>query len=71
MAVAGLGSGTLVAALPAAAAAVAPAGRTAVATGLTNTGKTLGGAFASCAFAIALAAGAPLGPTAGSARRAA
>lgn len=62
MAVAGLGSGVLVAALPAAAAAVAAAGRTAVATGLTNTGKTLGGAFASCAFAIALAAGAPLGP---------
>jgi MFS family permease len=62
MAVAGLGSGVLVAALPAAAAAVAPAGRTAVATGLTNTGKTLGGAFASCAFAIALANGAPLGP---------
>jgi MFS family permease len=61
MAVAGLGSGVLVAALPAAAAAVAPRGRTAVATGLTNTGKTLGGAFASCAFAIALATGAPLG----------
>ena len=66
MAVAGLGSGTLVAALPAAAAAVAPAGRTAVATGLTNTGKSLGGAFASCGFAIALAAGAPAGGTAGS-----
>ncbi len=66
MAVAGLGSGTLVAALPAAAAAVAPAGRTAVATGLTNTGKSLGGAFASCGFAIALAAGAPVGGTAGS-----
>jgi MFS family permease len=66
LAVAGLGSGTLVAALPAAAAAVAPAGRTAVATGLTNTGKSLGGAFASCGFAIALAAGAPAGGTAGS-----
>lgn len=66
MAVAGLGSGTLVAALPAAAAAVAPLGRTAVATGLTNTGKSLGGAFASCGFAIALAAGAPAGGTAGS-----
>jgi len=65
MAVAGLGSGALVAALPAAAAAVAPAGRIAVATGLTNTGKSLGGAFASCAFAVALAAGAP-GGTAGS-----
>ena len=66
MVVAGLGSGTLVAALPAAAAAVAPTGRTAVATGLTNTGKSLGGAFASCGFAIALAAGAPAGGTAGS-----
>ena len=66
MAVAGLGSGALVAALPAAAAAVAPIGRTAVATGLTNTGKSLGGAFASCAFAVALATGAPAGGTAGS-----
>ncbi|GAA2751363.1 MFS transporter [Amnibacterium kyonggiense] len=66
MVIAGLGSGTLVAALPAAAAAVAPAGRTAVATGLTNTGKSLGGAFASCGFAIALATGAPAGGTAGS-----
>lgn len=66
MVIAGLGSGVLVAALPAAAAAVAPAGRTAVATGLTNTGKSLGGAFASSGFAIALAAGAPAGGTAGS-----
>jgi MFS family permease len=59
MVVAGLGSGALVAALPAAAAAAAPAGRTGVATGLTNTSKVLGGSFASATFAVALAAGAP------------
>ncbi|MFP5359827.1 MAG: MFS transporter [Actinomycetes bacterium] len=57
MVVAGLGSGALVAALPAAAAAAAPAHQTAQATGLTNTTKTIGGAFASAAFAIALATG--------------
>ena len=60
MVVAGLGSGALVAALPAAAAAAAPAGRTGVATGLTNTTKVLGGSFASAAFAVALASGAPV-----------
>ena len=60
IAIAGLGSGALVAALPAAAAAAAPVGRTAVATGLTNTTKVLGGSFASATFAIALASGAPL-----------
>jgi MFS family permease len=60
MVVAGLGSGALVAALPAAAAAAAPAGRTGVATGLTNTTKVLGGSFASAAFAVALATGAPV-----------
>ena len=59
MMVAGLGSGALVAAIPAAAAAAAPSGRTAVATGLTNTTKVLGGSFASAAFAVALASGAP------------
>ncbi|MGY1668424.1 MFS transporter [Geodermatophilus sp. SYSU D00696] len=57
MVVAGLGSGALVAALPAAAAAAAPPGRTGVATGLTNTTKVLGGSFASAVFAVALAAG--------------
>lgn len=57
MVVAGLGSGALVAALPAAAAAAAPADRTAMATGLTNTTKTVGGSFASSAFALALASG--------------
>ncbi|PJI93883.1 MFS transporter [Luteimicrobium subarcticum] len=58
MVVAGLGSGALVAALPAAAAAAAPRERTAVATGLTNTTRTLGGSFASAVFALALASGA-------------
>ncbi|MGR6966917.1 MFS transporter [Geodermatophilus sp. URMC 61] len=60
MVVAGLGSGALVAALPAAAAAAAPAGRTGVATGLTNTTKVLGGSLASAVFAVALASGAPV-----------
>ncbi|XTR52798.1 MFS transporter [Pseudarthrobacter sp. So.54] len=54
MAVAGIGSGALVAALPSAAAAAAPLNRTAMATGLTNTTKTIGGAFASAVFGIAL-----------------
>ncbi|NYG59158.1 MFS family permease [Nocardioides daedukensis] len=56
MAVAGLGSGVLVAALPAAAAAAAPSDRTGFATGMTNATKTVGGAIASAVFAIALAA---------------
>lgn len=55
MVVAGLGSGALVAALPAAAAAAAPQHQTGVATGLTNSVKTVGGAIASCVFGIALA----------------
>jgi len=55
MTVAGLGSGALVAALPATAAAAAPAERTGFATGMTNTTKTVGGAIASSVFAIALA----------------
>ena len=54
MAVAGLGSGALVAALPAAAAAAAPPDRTGLATGMTNATKTIGGAIASAVFAIAL-----------------
>jgi MFS family permease len=58
MGIAGLGSGALVGALPAAAAAAAPRGQTGVATGLTNTTKTIGGSFASAVFAIVLAAGA-------------
>jgi len=66
--VAGIGSGALVAALPSAAASVAPFGQTGVATGLTNTTKTLGGAIASCIFGLALFSGAPTGDeaTAGS-----
>jgi MFS family permease len=56
MAIAGLGSGALVAALPAAAAAAAPPERTSIATGMTNGTKTVGGAIASAIFAIALTA---------------
>jgi MFS family permease len=55
MAVAGIGSGALIAALPAAAAAAAPPERTGFATGMTNATKTVGGAIASSIFAIALA----------------
>jgi MFS family permease len=54
MVVVGIGSGALVAALPSAAAAAAPPTQTGVATGLTNSVKTLGGAVASCVFGIAL-----------------
>ncbi|MET0297521.1 MAG: MFS transporter [Microbacterium sp.] len=57
MAVAGLGSGALLAALPAAAAAAAPRGQTGVASALTNTTKTIGGTFASAVFGVVLAAG--------------
>lgn len=58
MVVVGLGSGALVAALPAAAASAAPHSQTSVATGLTNSVKTVGGAVASCVFGIALFHGA-------------
>jgi MFS family permease len=54
MAIAGVGSGALVAALPASAAAGAPENRTAFATGMTNATKNVGGAIASAIFAIAL-----------------
>ncbi len=57
MCVAGLGSGALVGALPAAAAAAAPLGQTGIAAALTNTTKTIGGSFASAVFGIVLAAG--------------
>jgi MFS family permease len=57
MVVAGLGSGALVAALPAAAAAAAPRGQTGIAAGMTNTTKTIGGAFASAIFGVVLVAG--------------
>jgi MFS family permease len=56
--IAGIGSGALVAALPAAAAAAAPRGQTGIASGLTNTTKTIGGTFASAVFGVLLAAGA-------------
>jgi len=58
MAIAGIGSGALVGALPSAAAAAAPRGQTGIATALTNTTKTIGGSFASATFAIVLAIGA-------------
>ena len=54
MLLAGIGSGALVASLPAAAAAAAPPDRTGFVTGMTNTTKTIGGAIASSIFAIAL-----------------
>ena len=57
MAIAGLGSGALVGALPAAAAAASPRGQTGISTALTNTTKTIGGSFASAVFAIVLVAG--------------
>lgn len=58
MVVAGIGSGALVAALPSTAAAAAPDRQTGVATGLTNSVKTVGGAVASCVFGLALMEGA-------------
>ncbi|MFM9876789.1 MAG: MFS transporter [Rhodoglobus sp.] len=64
MAIAGIGSGALVGALPSAAAAAAPRGQTGIATALTNTTKTIGGSFASATFAIVLAAGAATAVTA-------
>ncbi|MRG60980.1 MFS transporter [Agromyces sp. CFH 90414] len=67
MVIAGIGSGALVAALPAAAAAAAPVHQTGVATGLTNSVKTVGGAIASCVFGIALAGHALGGAAAGGA----
>ncbi len=57
MAIAGIGSGALVAALPAAAAAAAPHGQTGIAAGMTNTTKTIGGAFASAIFGVVLVTG--------------
>ena len=58
MLIAGLGSGALVAALPAAAAAAAPRSQTGVATGMTNTTKTLGGSIAAAVFGVVLLTGA-------------
>ncbi|MCS5734009.1 MFS transporter [Herbiconiux daphne] len=64
MFIAGLGSGALVGALPAAAAAAAPPGQTGIAAGLTNTTKTIGGSFASAIFAVVLFQGASTAVTA-------
>ena len=58
MFIVGLGSGVLVGAMPAAAAAAAPRGQTGIAAALTNTTKTIGGSFASSVFAIVLVIGA-------------
>lgn len=58
MFIAGLGSGALVGAMPAAAAAAAPRGQTGIASALTNTTKTIGGSFSSSIFAIVLVIGA-------------
>jgi MFS family permease len=58
MFIAGLGSGALVGAMPAAAAAAAPRGQTGIAAALTNTTKTIGGSFSSSVFAIVLVIGA-------------
>jgi MFS family permease len=57
MCIAGAGSGALVGAMPAAAAAAAPRGQTGIAAALTNTTKTIGGSFASAIFGIVLALG--------------
>ena len=57
MFIAGLGSGVLMGAMPAAAAAAAPRGQTGIASALTNTTKTIGGSFASSIFAIVLTIG--------------
>ncbi|MFE7845988.1 MFS transporter [Microbacterium sp. NPDC057407] len=58
LSIAGIGSGALVGALPAAAAAAAPHGQTGISSALTNTTKTIGGTFASAVFGVVLAAGA-------------
>jgi len=63
MAIAGIGSGALVGALPAAAAAAAPRGQTGIAAGLTNTTKTIGGSFASATFGVVLLMGAATAAT--------
>lgn len=58
LAVAGIGSGILMGAMPAAAAAAAPAGQTGIASAMTNTTKTIGGSLASSVFAIVIPIGA-------------
>lgn len=61
--ISGVGSGGMIAALPAFASAAAPAGQAGIAAGLTNTAKTLGGAFASAVFGMILHNGATGGTT--------
>lgn len=61
MGIAGIGSGMLVAGLPAIAAENAPPTHTGLVTGMTNTTKTIGGAIASSVFALALAQGGSIG----------
>jgi MFS family permease len=58
LSIAGIGSGALMGAMPAAAAAAAPRGQTGVASALTNTTKTIGGTFSSAIFGVVLAVGA-------------
>lgn len=55
--ISGIGSGGMIAALPSFAAAAAPRGQSGIASGLTNTTKTLGGAFASAIFGMILHSG--------------
>ncbi len=56
--IAGFGTGALLGALPAAAAAAAPHGQTGAASAMTNTTKIIGGGIASAVFGVALATGA-------------
>lgn len=56
--VAGIGAGALIAAMPAAAAAAAPRGRTGMASAMTNTTKIMGGTMSSAFFGVVLAGGA-------------
>ncbi len=56
LAITGLGAGAVMASLPVLAATAAPADRTGFATGMTNAGKTIGGAIATAVFAVVLSA---------------
>lgn len=53
----GIGAGMTAAGTPAVAASAAPAGQTGIAAGMTNMFRTIGGAFGSAMFALALGAG--------------
>ena len=66
LAIAGLGAGVIMAALPVLAAASAPSDRTGFATGMTNAVKTIGGSIATAVFAIVMSAtGSSDGPSGG------